>query len=243
MKERIEPKFENLEQITKGFKNADVISIIGKVGSGKSSLALNIVKNVVIKSNKNIAVYSLGTTSVGVIPFLIQITQLNLTSYINKFDFDNNEIIKKETSNVFLYIYDGTGITIEKLKAQTDNLINELKKQKHKLDLILIDYLQLTYPSIDNLYIDTEDKKEKILKENYDVLIKQFANTNPNEVMETNIKKLKEIVENYNIPIILVTMLSNNDEKRDEQRKIINELSDIVIEIENSVIKLNRRTK
>ncbi len=127
MKERIEPKFENLEQITKGFKNADVISIIGKVGSGKSSLALNIVKNVVIKSNKNIAVYSLGTTSVGVIPFLIQITQLNLTSYINKFDFDNNEIIKKETSNVFLYIYDGTGITIEKLKAQTDNLINELK--------------------------------------------------------------------------------------------------------------------
>ena len=49
--------------------------------------------------------------------------------------------------------------------------------------------------------------------------------------METNIKKLKEISENYNIPIILVTMLSNNDEKRDEQRKIIKDNLDIVLEI------------
>ena len=115
------------------------------------------------------------------------------------------------------------------------------------MDLVFIDYLQLTYPSTDNLYIDTEDKKGKKLREDYDVLIKQFTETNLNEVMETNIKQLKEIAENYNIPIILVTMLSDNEKKEKEQRKIIKENSDVVVEIERqekySIMKLTLPNK
>ena len=76
------------------------------------------------------------------------------------------------------------------------------------MDLILIDYLQLTYPM--NISFDT----------------------NFNEVMETNIKELKRIAENYNIPIILITMLSDNKEQEKEQKKVIKENSDIIIEIE-----------
>ena len=116
------------------------------------------------------------------------------------------------------------------------------------MDLILIDYLQLTYHSTDNLYTDTKDKKGQELKENYDVLIKQFADTNLNEIMKTNIKQLKEISKNYNIPIILVTMLSNNEQKEIEQKKVIKENSDVVIEIErqkdnSQIIIINSKNK
>lgn len=237
-----------LDEITKDLKAKDIINIIGKVGSGKTSLAVNIVKNIVINSNKNVAIYSLESFSVSLVSLITQIKSKNLNAFINKSDFEKNPKIEEKTSKCFFYMYDGVNIKIGKIKSQVDNLIEELKKRKQKLDLIFIDYLQLTYPSTDSLYIDTEDKKGKKLREDYDVLIKQFANTNLNEVMETNIKKLKEIAKNYNIPIILVTMLSNNDEKRDEQRKIIKENSDIVMEIErqenNSQIEItNSRNK
>ena len=101
----------------------------------------------------------------------------------------------------------------KKLKTEIDKLSEEIKQYDNKLDLILIDYLQLTYPPSKNLYIDTEDKKVKKLKGNYADLIKQFADTNLNEVAKKNIKKLKEMAEHYNIPIILITMLSDNEKK------------------------------
>ena len=224
--------FNFLDEKIKDFKAKDIINIIGKVGNGKTSLAVNIVRNIVINSNKNIAIFSLETTSVSVLSLITEMKNKGLNIFINKTDFDKNKEIEEEISKGFFYIYDGESAKIGKIKSQIDNLIEELKKRKQKLDLVCIYYLQLTYPSIDNLYIDTEDKKGKKLREDYDVLIKKFANTNLNEIMKTNIKKLKEIAENYNIPIILVTMLSNNDEKRDEQRKIIKDNSDIVLEIE-----------
>jgi len=224
--------FNFLDEKIKDFKAKDIINIIGKVGNGKTSLAVNIVRNIVINSNKNIAIFSLETTSVSLLSLITEMKNKGLNIFINKTDFDKNKEIEEEISKGFFYIYDGESAKIGKIKSQIDNLIEELKKRKQKLDLVCIDYLQLTYPSTDSLYIDTEDKKGKKIREDYDVLIKQFAETNLNEIMETNIKKLKEIAENYNIPIILVTMLSNNDEKRDEQRKIIKDNSDIVLEIE-----------
>jgi len=224
--------FNFLDEKIKDFKAKDIINIIGKVGNGKTSLAVNIVRNIVINSNKNIAIFSLETTSVSLLSLITEMKNKGLNIFINKTDFDKNKEIEEEISKGFFYIYDGESAKIGKIKSQIDNLIEELKKRKQKLDLVCIDYLQLTYPSTDSLYIDTEDKKGKKIREDYDVLIKQFAETNLNEIMKTNIKKLKEIAENYNIPIILVTMLSNNDEKRDEQRKIIKDNSDIVLEIE-----------
>lgn len=232
MKEKTTGNSKFLDEVIKDLKAADIVNIIGKAGSGKTSLAVNIVRNIVINSNKNVAIFSFETTSVSLLSLITQMKSKKLNVFINKTDFDINKEIDEETSKGFFYIYDGESVKTGKIKQQIDSLIEELKKRSQKLDLILIDYLQLTYPSTDSLYIDTKDKKGQELKENYDVLIKQFANTNLNEIMETNIKQLKEIAKDYNIPIILITMLSDNDKKRDEQRKIIKENSDIVIEIE-----------
>lgn len=238
----MEEKATFLDEIITDLKNKNIINIIGKVGSGKTSLAVNVVRNIVLNNNKNVAIFSLESFSVSLLSLMTEMKNEGLNVFVNKTDFEKNTEIEEETSKGFFYIYDGESVKTGKIKSQIDNLIEELKKRKQKLDLVLIDYLQLTYLSIDSLYIDTEDKKGKKLREDYDVLIKQFANTNLNEFMETNIKQIKEIAENYNNPIILITMLSDNDKKRDEQRKIIKENSDIVMEIErqedNSQIKI-----
>lgn len=231
-----------LDKITKDLKAADIINVIGKVGSGKTSLAVNIVKNIVLNSNKNVAIYSLESFSVSLLSLITELKNKGLNVFTNKTDFEKNTEIKEKVNAGFFYMFDGAGMTIKKIKLAIDNLSKEIKEYGKKLDLILIDYLQLTYSQTDSLYIDTKDKKGQELKENYDVLIKQFADTNLNEIMETNIKQLKEIAKNYNIPIILVTMLSDNKEQETEQKKLIKEICDIVIEIErqenNSQIKI-----
>lgn len=204
----MEEKTAFLDKIIKDLKTTDIVNIIGKVGTGKSSLAMNIIKNVVMNSNKNVAMFSLGITSVSLIPLLIKMKTNELNIFMNKTDFDKDKEIDEETSKGFFYLYDGVSVTMEKIKQQVNSLIEELKKRGQKLDFILIDYLQLTYPL--NLSVDT----------------------NFNEIAEENIKKLKDIAENYNIPIILVMMLSDNKEQENEQKKVIKENSDIVIEIE-----------
>lgn len=204
----MEEKATFLYEIIKDLKTMDIVNIIGKVGTGKSSLAMNIIKNVVMNSNKNVAMFSLESFSVGLVSLITQMKSKNLNAFINKTDFEKNPEIEEKTSKCFFYMYDGVSVTMEKIKQQVDSLIEELKKRKQKLNLVFIDYLQLTYPL--NLPVDT----------------------NFEEVAEENIKKLKEIAESYNIPIILVTILSDNDKKRDEQRKIIKDNSDIVLEIE-----------
>ena len=218
MDEQIVKESNFLDEIIKSLKAADILNITGKVGTGKSSLAINIIKNIVINSNKNVAMFSLGTTSLSLIPLLIKMKINKLNVFINRTDFDKNKEIEEETSKGFFYLYDGAGVTIEKIKQQIGSLIEELKKRKQKLDFILIDYLQLTYTL--NLPVDT----------------------NFNKIAEENIKKIKELAEHYNIPIILVTMLSDNDKKKDEQRKIIKDNSDIVMEIkreeDNSQIEI-----
>ena len=106
------------------------------------------------------------------------------------------------------------GISIGEIRARC----RRLASSEHGLSLIVIDYLQLTYPL--NLSVDT----------------------NFNKIAEENIKKVKELAEHYNIPIILVTMLNDNEKKEIEQKKIIKDNSDIVMEIkrqkDNSQIKI-----
>ena len=185
----MEEKATFLDGIIKDLKTMDIVNIIGMVGTGKSSLVMNIIKNVVMNRNKNVAMFSLGTTSVSLIPLLIKMKTNKLNIFINKTDFDKDKEIDEETSKGFFYLYDGVSVTMEKIKQQVDSLIEELKKRGQKLDFILIDYLQLTYPL--NLSVDT----------------------NFNKIAEENIKKVKELAEHYNIPIILVTMLNDNEKK------------------------------
>ena len=209
---------EEIQEIVNELKNAKIVSIIGKVGTGKTTFATNIIKNMVMNNSKNVAVYSFEETSVSLISLITQMTTHKLNAFINKTDFEKNNEIKEKISNGFFYLYEGVGLVLKKLKSEIDKLSEEIKQYGKKLDLILIDYLQLTYPL--NLPTDT----------------------NLSEIAEENIKKLKEMAKTYNIPIILVTMLSDNKKQELEQRKIIKENSDIVIELErqekDSMMKL-----
>ncbi len=206
---------KSIKEIIPNLRKTNIVSIIGKVGTGKTTLATNIIKDFITDTEvkRNVAIYSLEDTGVNLISLITQVTTHKLNAFVNKTDFEKNNEIKEKISGGFFYLYDGAGMELKKLKLEIDKLSEEIKQYDNKLDLILIDYLQLTYPPSENLYIDTEDKKVKKLKGNYADLIKQFADTNLNEVAKENIKKLKEIAETYNIPIILVTMLNDNEKK------------------------------
>ena len=118
-----------LDEVIKGLKPADIVNIIGKSGNGKTSLAVNIVRNIVINSNKNVAIFSLETTSVSLLSLITQMKSKKFNVFINKTDFDTNKEIDEETSKGFFYIYDGESVKTGKIKQQIDSFIEELKKE------------------------------------------------------------------------------------------------------------------
>ena len=201
---------KSIKGIIPDLRKTNIVSIIGKVGTGKTTLATNIIKDFITDTEvkRNVAVYSLEDTGGSLISLITQVTTNKLNAFVNKTDFEKNKEIKEKISGGFFYLYDGADMELKKLKLEIDKLFEELKKYEKHIDLILIDYLQLTYPL--NLSVDR----------------------NLNEIAEENIKSLKEMAEYYNIPIILITMLSDNEKKEIEQRKIIHENSDVVIELE-----------
>ena len=129
MDEQIVKESNFLDEIIKSLKAADILNITGKVGTGKSSLAMNIIKTVVMNSNKNVAMFSLETTSVSLLSLITEMKNKGLNVFINKTDFEKDKEIDEETSKGFFYIYDGESVKTGKIKSQIDNLIEELKKE------------------------------------------------------------------------------------------------------------------
>ena len=53
---------KEVQEITKELKKAKIVSIIGKVGTGKTTLATNIIKDFMVntKDKRNFVIYSFG---------------------------------------------------------------------------------------------------------------------------------------------------------------------------------------
>ena len=133
MDEQIVKESNFLDEIITTLKNKNIINIIGKVGSGKTSLAVNVARNIVLNNNKNVAMFSLESFSVSLLSLMTEMKNEGLNVFINKTDFEKNTEIEEETSKGFFYIYDGESVKTGKIKSQINNLIEELKKEKTKI--------------------------------------------------------------------------------------------------------------
>lgn len=121
--------FFSLDSIIGGFKNAELIIIGGRPGSGKSSLALNIIYNIA-KINK-VLFFSLEMSKQEIIDRFVK-SELKISSYRNcNFDevINFTESLKKSNIKVYDDVY-----TIEDIS---------LISHKEKADIIFIDHLSI----------------------------------------------------------------------------------------------------
>lgn len=183
--------FHELNNLIKGLNKGSLNVIASKPATGKTTLLLSIVKNIVLKEKRNVAIFSLEMSKEAVInKFLCNHAMLDLNKAIISQPEQEKCINRLSTiklqSESEIYIYDKPGITIEQISKKCTKL-----KEDKNIDLIAIDYLQLI--TTEEIEKSKEQEKSKIASE------------------------LKELAKELNIPIIITSQLSKDLESRENK--------------------------
>jgi replicative DNA helicase len=190
--------FVDLDEMTSGMHPGDLIVIAGRPSMGKTSLAMNIAEHVAIKEEKTVAVFSLEMPKV-------QLSD-RLLSSVGKIQFSKIRSGKLDDD-------EWNRLTVATGKLNTDRIViddtssigvMEMRislrriQRKHGLGLVLIDYIQL-------MNGDGENRTQQI----------------------SHISRgLKAIAKDFNVPVIALSQLSREVEKRPNRRPVMSDLRD-----------------
>jgi replicative DNA helicase len=191
--------FIELNKLTSGWQNSDLIILAARPGMGKTSLMLKFV-NSVLNQNKSVLVFSLEMSKLQLYARMCsQITSIPLYKFLKeKMNPYEKELYKNETfklSNSQLFIEDKSGISINFIKVKA----RKLKRDKD-ISMIVIDYIGL---------ID-----------------KGNNNKSTNDQVAEISGALKGLAKELNIPIILLSQLSREVEKLIDKRPMLSHLRD-----------------
>ena len=136
---------DDLNAMMNGFRKTDLTIVAARPGMGKSALVKSMIKGCVHTNNK-VAVFSLEMSSMQWTARLIsEDTDTPAQDYMNgNFSGDFDQIHQATTQyynrqgEPLLFIDDTAGLNIIKLKARAKSL-----KEKHDVQMIIIDYIQL----------------------------------------------------------------------------------------------------
>ena len=135
--------FHELDQKTTGFQNGDLIIIAGRPGMGKTSFALNMMRNAAIDSKKKIGFFSLEMANEQLAMRLLCSearvdSNLVRRGDLPKSQYKNLSLAVGPLSKSDIYLDDTPALSILELRAKARRLKNDVN-----LDMIIVDYLQL----------------------------------------------------------------------------------------------------
>ena len=190
----------DLDNITEGLHPTQLIIIAARPAVGKTAFALNIAAAAAKATKKNIAIFSLEMPAeqlvLRMISSLGQIDNTKLqTGRLENEDYRRiNEAIS-QLSDTNIYFHDGTATTASEIQAKC----RRLSTQGEGLGLVVIDYLQL---------IDSSGR---------------YQGARQQEISEIS-RKLKTMALELNVPVIALSQLSRNVEKREDKRPVLSDL-------------------
>jgi replicative DNA helicase len=143
--------FNGLDSLLSGLQNSDLVILAARPSMGKSSLALDIAKNVALKEKKPVGIFSLEMSKDQLIDRLIS-SESNIDSWklrqgMLSTDGDQNDFVciphaLCTLSEAPIFIDDASSCSVLQMRAMARRL-----QASHGLGLIIVDYLQLIEPS------------------------------------------------------------------------------------------------
>ncbi len=194
----LKTKIGPLDEKIGGLKGGEFIVLAGRPSMGKTAVALEIGKN--ISESHNVGIFSLEMPSEQLIKRMISSEamidqkQINRVSTMNQISQNRVESAINKIKGLNLWIDDSATLKVGELAWKARKL-NDL----HNVDLIIIDYLQL---------INSESNNAD----------------NRQQAISDISRQLKSLARELDIPVIALSQLSRNVEKREDKRP---QMSDI----------------
>ena len=197
--------FHALDQITMGWQNSDLIIIAARPGMGKTGFVLSMAKNMAVDYNTPVALFSLEMSDLQLVNRLISLScdidsKKIRSGQLTTQEMDRLMLRIKNLYGAPLYIDDTPSLSITELSTKARRLVRE-----HSIKMIIIDYLQLMNAS--GLRLGSREQE-----------------------VSTISRSLKQLAKELNIPIIALSQLNRDLEKRgsaSEHREKRPQLSDL----------------
>ena len=197
--------FPSLDRITYGWQPTDLVILAARPSVGKTAFALNLARNAALHAPRStpIAFFSLEMSAGQLVQRILSAESEIWLEKIARGKMEEHEMQQlyrngiQRLQNAPIFIDDTPALNIFELRAKCRRL-----KNKHNVSLIIIDYLQLMS--------GTGDKRS----------------SNREQEISTISRNLKGLAKELGIPIIALSQLSREVEKRKEGDKMP-QLSDL----------------
>jgi replicative DNA helicase len=194
--------FRDLDNITSGLQRGELIIIAGRPSMGKTTFAMNIAENMAISGDKKtILIFSMEmpaeALSMRMLSSLGKINHQNLRQgKLNDSDWASINFVYKKLNETNLFINDLSSLTPLELRSFS----RRVARDQNKLDLIVVDYLQL-------------------------MRLPNFKGNKVDEITEIT-RSLKAIAKELSVPLIALSQLNRDVEKRNDRRPVSSDLRD-----------------
>ena len=191
--------FVDLDNLMAGLHKSDLILIAARPAMGKSAFALNIATSVAVNAKVPVAIFNLEMSKTQLVNRMLCSEAMVDSNKVRTGKIDEEDWIKLATalgplSEAPIYIDDTSDISISEIRAKC----RKLKLEKN-IGLVVIDYLQL---------IQGSGKK----------------NTNREQEIAEISRSLKIMAKELEIPVIALSQLSRESEKRQDHKPMLSDL-------------------
>ncbi len=190
--------FVNFDEKTSGFNPSDLIILAARPSMGKTAFALNLALNAAMRGEKSVLIFSLEMSSSQLLQRLLAVQsgiglQKIRNGFLEEDEWGRLGIASGQLAESHINIADLPNVNVLEIRAMARRL-----KAMNKLDMIVIDYLQL---------IKGTGKGDNRQQEISDIS-----------------RSLKGIARELNIPIIALSQLSRAPEQRADRRPMLSDL-------------------
>ncbi|HEX8458481.1 MAG TPA: replicative DNA helicase [Pyrinomonadaceae bacterium] len=186
--------FTELDRLTSGLQPSDLIIVAARPSMGKTSLCLTLAQNAAIQANAVVGVFSLEMSKESLV-----MRMLCSEGHVDAHRFRAGFLSRDEwarlagalgtLSETKIFIDDTPGISVLEMRAKARRLAAEQKR----LDLIIVDYLQLMSGS------------------------SKRSESRQQEVSQIS-RELKGLAKELNVPLVALSQLSRAPEARTDHR-------------------------
>jgi replicative DNA helicase len=182
--------YVDLDNLLGGLQKSDLVVLAARPSMGKTSLALDIMRNVAVNAKVPVGIFSLEMSKDQLVDRLLSSqSDVNLwkirTGHLNEDDFDHIGKAMGELSESPIFIDDAAGSNIMEIRTKARRL-----QSKHGVGLIVVDYLQL---------MEGRNQENRV-----------------QEVSEIS-RALKLLARELNVPVLALSQLSRGVENRPDK--------------------------
>jgi replicative DNA helicase len=190
--------FADLDDVTNGLHAGQMVIVAARPGVGKSTLGLDFARSCSVKHGLTSAIFSLEMSRTEIVMRLLSAeARIRLqdmrTGRMSDDDWTRMARRMSEISEAPLFVDDSPNLTMMEIRAKARRL-----KQRHDLNLIIVDYLQLM----------TSGKR---------------VESRQQEVSEFS-RALKLLAKELEVPVVAISQLNRGPEQRTDKRPMLADL-------------------